>query len=70
MYPASDGPRYLAGGAATAGVAFLCAALALVTRLVLQRANKGLAEREAAAESEGTAADGSEILAPGFRYIL
>ncbi|KAI1364811.1 allantoate permease [Xylaria arbuscula] len=70
MYPASDGPRYLAGGAATAGVAFLVAILALVTRLVLQRANKKLAEREAAAESEGTAADRSEILAPGFRYIL
>ncbi|KAJ8130930.1 hypothetical protein O1611_g2700 [Lasiodiplodia mahajangana] len=63
MYPASDGPRYLPGGAATAGVAFLVAVVALVARLVLKRENKKLAEREAS-EPEAGAVDG------GFRYIL
>ncbi|KAI1124160.1 allantoate permease [Nemania abortiva] len=60
MYPASDGPRYLAGGAATAGVALLVAVLALTVRLVLRKENKRLAEREAS-EPETEA---------GFRYIL
>ncbi|KAI1349363.1 allantoate permease [Xylaria sp. FL0043] len=69
MYPASDGPRYLPGGAATAGVALLVATLALITRLVLQRKNKKLAEREAF-EAEGTAAHTSEAVPTGFRYIL
>ncbi|KAI1424824.1 allantoate permease [Xylaria sp. FL1777] len=69
MYPASDGPRYLPGGAATAGVALLVAVLALVTRLALQRDNKRLAEREVS-ESEGTVVDNSEVVGTGFRYIL
>ncbi|KAI0441063.1 allantoate permease [Xylaria telfairii] len=69
MYPSSDGPRYLPGGAATAGVAFLVAALALLTRFVLQKENKRLAEREVS-EFEGTAVDSPEVAAPGFRYIL
>ncbi|KAI0450384.1 allantoate permease [Xylaria acuta] len=69
MYPSSDGPGYLPGGAATAGVAFLVAVLALVTRFVLQKENKRLAEREAS-ELEGTAADNPELITPGFRYIL
>ncbi|KAI0099300.1 allantoate permease [Nemania sp. FL0031] len=63
MYPASDGPRYLPGGAATAGVAFIVAMLALIARLVLKRENKRLAEREVA-ESEARAVGTS------FRYIL
>ncbi|KAI1736409.1 allantoate permease [Xylaria scruposa] len=69
MYPSSDGPRYLPGGAATAGVAFLVAVLALLARFVLQKENKRLAEREAS-ELDGTAVDNSEVAAPGFRYIL
>ncbi|GAP88653.1 putative allantoate permease [Rosellinia necatrix] len=66
MYPASDGPRYLPGGAATAGVSLLVGALALVARMVLQRENKRLAEREAS----GTADDNAEVVGVGFRYIL
>jgi hypothetical protein len=69
MYPASDGPRYLPGGAATAVVAFLVAVLALVARLVLKRENKKLAEREAFV-SDGRAVDNPEAMAIGFRYIL
>ncbi|KAI0907223.1 allantoate permease [Ustulina deusta] len=68
-YLYADGPRYIAGGAATAGVAFLVAVLALVTRLVLQRDNKRLAQREVS-ESEDTAANNPEAVATGFRYIL
>ncbi|KAI1084549.1 putative MFS transporter [Whalleya microplaca] len=73
MYPSSDGPRYLAGGAATAGVSVLVAALAIVARLVLQRQNKKLAEREVF-ESDGQVvnlhAEDREAGAVGFRYIL
>ncbi|KAI3323979.1 allantoate permease [Xylariaceae sp. AK1471] len=69
MYPASDGPRYLPGGAATAVVAFLVAVLALVARFVLKRENKKLAEREVF-ESDGRAVDNGEAVVVGFRYIL
>ncbi|KAI8634501.1 allantoate permease [Xylariaceae sp. FL1651] len=71
MYPASDGPRYLPGGVATAVVALLVAILALVTRLVLQRQNKKLMEREVF-ESEGRVVNlhDQEARAVGFRYIL
>ncbi|KAI1305520.1 allantoate permease [Xylaria venustula] len=69
MYPSSDGPRYLPGGAATAGVALLVAITALITRLVLQKDNKKLAERELSA-AESTAANGPEVAITGFRYIL
>lgn len=69
MYPSSDGPRYLPGGAATAGIALLVAFLALVARIVLQRENKRLAEREAS-EPEGTARYNPGEVAVGFRYIL
>lgn len=69
MYPSSDGPRYLPGGAATAGVALLVAVLALVARIVLQRENKRLAERDAS-EPEATIRDNPDTAAPGFRYIL
>ncbi|KAI1812730.1 allantoate permease [Poronia punctata] len=69
MYPASDGPRYLPGGAATAGVALLVAVIALATRLVLQKENKKLAEREEF-ENASTGTAGAENLGVGFRYIL
>ncbi|CAJ2512037.1 Uu.00g076620.m01.CDS01 [Anthostomella pinea] len=61
MYPATDGPGYVAGGSATAVVASLVAVLALVIRFVLQRENRKMAEREA------FEADGRGV---GFRYIL
>ncbi|KAI0856888.1 allantoate permease [Xylaria cubensis] len=69
MYPSSDGPRYLPGGAATAGVALLVAVLALLARFVLQKENKRLAELEVS-EVDGTAVDNPDVAAPGFRYIL
>ncbi|KAI1337340.1 allantoate permease [Xylariaceae sp. FL0016] len=73
MYPASDGPRYLGGGSATACIAFVVALMALVIRLVLKRQNKKLEEREVF-ESDGRVvnmhADSQEAGAVGFRYIL
>ncbi|KAI0198828.1 allantoate permease [Astrocystis sublimbata] len=69
MFPESDGPGYLPGGAATAGVAFLVAVLALVTRFVLQKENKRLEEQETS-ELQGTEVENREAVAPGFRYIL
>ncbi|KAI1492439.1 MFS transporter [Biscogniauxia mediterranea] len=73
MYPSSDGPRYLAGGSATAVIAFVVALLAIVVRLVLQRKNKKLEEAEDI-ESDGRVAnlheDDGETGAVGFRYIL
>ncbi|KAI0401508.1 allantoate permease [Xylaria palmicola] len=69
MYPASDGPRYLPGGAATAAVALLVAVIALVARLVLQRENKKLDALETS-EPEGRGGNNPDAAAPGFRYIL
>ncbi|KAI0479472.1 allantoate permease [Xylariaceae sp. FL0804] len=73
MYPSSDGPRYLAGGCATAAVGLLVAVLALVVRLVLQRRNRWLDESEVQ-EADGHVvnlhADDREAGGLGFRYIL
>ncbi|KAI1825787.1 allantoate permease [Xylaria intraflava] len=68
MYPASDGPRYLGGGAATAAVALLVAILAGVVRLILQRENRKLEERDTT-ESDDAARRPGEV-PHGFRYIL
>jgi len=72
MYPSSQGPRYIPGGSATAGVAVFVAIMALVIRFVLKRSNRQLAEREAV-DLDGTARrtsiDGN-VRAVGFRYIL
>ncbi|KAI0121387.1 major facilitator superfamily domain-containing protein [Xylariales sp. AK1849] len=73
MYPSSDGPRYLAGGIATAAVALAVAILAIVVRLVLQKENRKLVARESH-ESEGNveggASGGLDARALGFRYVL
>ncbi|KAI4866527.1 putative MFS transporter [Hypoxylon rubiginosum] len=77
MYPSSEGPRYLAGGAATAADCLLVAVLAVAARLVLQRQNKKLAAREAFESSDGHSPeppvggrDATAAAASGFRYIL
>lgn len=73
MYPSTDGPRYIPGGASTAAVAVLVAILALVIRFVLNRQNKELAKKEFV-DSEGGVvnmhADRPDARAVGFRYIL
>ncbi|KAI1840158.1 hypothetical protein JX265_009371 [Neoarthrinium moseri] len=72
MYPASDGPRYLAGGCATAAVALIVAIMALIVRLVLQRDNRKLAARETL-DAEGNVVGptgGLDERAVGFRYVL
>lgn len=72
MYPSSDGPRYVPGGSATAGVAVFVAIMALVIRFVLKRSNRKLAEREIA-DMDATARRASinaDVRAVGFRYIL
>ncbi|KAI2784178.1 MFS general substrate transporter [Daldinia loculata] len=72
MYPSVDGPRYLAGGSATAADALLVAVLAIVARLVLQRQNRKLAIREASESDELQAQSANPITTTpvGFRYIL
>ncbi|KAI5860343.1 putative MFS transporter [Durotheca rogersii] len=83
MYPASDGPRYLAGGSSTAAVALLTALLALAVRLVLRQQNRALAAREGAGDAPAHEAapgeqarrpratvGGALAAPPGFRYIL
>ncbi|KAJ2980790.1 hypothetical protein NUW58_g6853 [Xylaria curta] len=69
MYPSSDGPRYLPGGAATAGVAFLVVVITFIARLVLQKENEKLAEREASG-ADGSTDENPDAVGVGFRYIL
>ncbi|EME78868.1 uncharacterized protein MYCFIDRAFT_205194 [Pseudocercospora fijiensis CIRAD86] len=67
MYPLSDRPRYLPGGAATAVICLLVAALAFVLRIVHIRENKKLE----VAENEGIseAVPEEERRGRGFRYV-
>ncbi|EAU37778.1 conserved hypothetical protein [Aspergillus terreus NIH2624] len=65
MWPSSSGPRYIPGGSATAGVAFVVAVLAFVIRVVHARLNKRLEEDEQQAGEE------DDMDRPNrFRYIL
>ena len=64
MYPKTDGPQYVPGGAANAGVCFLLVVLAFVMRLVHVRENRKLEAKE-----RGEIRDGTERV-EGFRYIL
>lgn len=77
MYPKSEGPQYVPGGAATAAVCVLCAVTALVIRVVLKRENRILAKMEemvdGAAEQREAGAGVAQTrlgVTPGFRYIL
>ncbi|KAI0397149.1 allantoate permease [Xylariaceae sp. FL0594] len=70
MYPASDGPRYLPGGTATASVALLVVVLALVARLVLKAENIKLAEREQFENSRSNSGGDPDRVGVGFRYVL
>ncbi|PWY82363.1 MFS transporter [Aspergillus eucalypticola CBS 122712] len=68
MWPSSSGPRYIAGGSATAGIALLVAIIAFVIRAVHLRMNKAL---DAAEQDRGGAeVDNLEARNAGFRYIL
>lgn len=68
MYPSTDGPRYLAGGAAVAGTCLIMAILAYWLRVVHISENKKLQ----ALEDE--MADGLHVLGDrsiiGFRYVI
>lgn len=73
MYPSQDGPRYLAGGSATAVVAFVVAVMALGIRLNLAGENRRLEERERSLVERGDVRpDGgkNDERAVGFRYVL
>lgn len=71
MYPSSSGPRYVPGGAATAGTALLVTVLAFVIRLILARDNRKMEQRELRdAEEVAAHAGEGETRAVGFRYIL
>ncbi|OOF98987.1 hypothetical protein ASPCADRAFT_394317 [Aspergillus carbonarius ITEM 5010] len=69
MWPSSSGPRYIAGGSATAGIALLVAILAFVIRVVHARMNKKL---DLAQEDRQDVVDSDNLEArnAGFRYIL
>ncbi|GAB1205191.1 hypothetical protein APSETT445_003861 [Aspergillus pseudonomiae] len=67
MWPSSAGPRYIAGGSATAGIALLVAILAFVIRMVHARMNRRL---DMAQESDQGEAGGLGGNHTGIRYIL
>ncbi|CEJ91917.1 hypothetical protein VHEMI07600 [[Torrubiella] hemipterigena] len=64
MYPAHDGPRYIAGGSANASVCVLTALLAILLMFIHRWENKKL-ER---GEREGSEND-AQVGPVGFRYI-
>lgn len=66
MYPASDSPRYIAGGTANTIICLLVAAIALVLRFVHIRENKKL---EVAEEDSGSVDESDDRRAAGFRYV-
>ncbi|XRM43113.1 hypothetical protein ABZX51_006317 [Aspergillus tubingensis] len=68
MWPSSSGPRYIAGGSATAGIALLVAIIAFVIRAVHLRMNKALDAAEQ--DRGGHEVDNLEARNAGFRYIL
>ncbi|KAK8134912.1 MFS general substrate transporter [Apiospora sp. TS-2023a] len=72
MYPASQGPRYLPGGAGTAAVALVVALLAMAVRVVLSRENRKLEARETIDSEGNVTIAGGDIneRAVGFRYVL
>ncbi|KAE8163420.1 major facilitator superfamily domain-containing protein [Aspergillus tamarii] len=67
MWPSSSGPRYIAGGSATAGIAFLVAILAFVIRMVHSRMNKRLDMAQHSSQVEDGGLEGRHT---GIRYIL
>ncbi|EKD20894.1 uncharacterized protein L3040_005834 [Drepanopeziza brunnea f. sp. 'multigermtubi'] len=69
MYPKSDGPRYLAGGAAVAGVCLLVAVFALVLRVVHVKENQKLEKLENEAEV-GDLGELRPRRGLGFRYVI
>ncbi|KAL7275358.1 hypothetical protein RUND412_001694 [Rhizina undulata] len=70
MYPSSDGPRYIPGGSATAGVCLLCAIMAVIIRSCLKRENEELERAEQEAEEQGLAGEEVNGNGRGFRFIL
>ncbi|KAK7205268.1 major facilitator superfamily domain-containing protein [Myxozyma melibiosi] len=67
-YMYTDGPRYVAGGAAVAGVCVVVAVTALCIRVILRRQNSQLEKSEN--EKIASGIDPLTINAYGFRYIL
>lgn len=67
-YMYTDGPRYVAGGAAVAAVCLLVAVTAFCIRIMLKRQNIQLDKSEQEQIANGTAP--SSIPGYGFRYIL
>lgn len=69
MWPSSSGPRYIAGGSATAAIALLVSLLALAIRIVHVEMNKQLEEAESSQDIPVGAND-AQTQASEFRYIL
>lgn len=66
MYPASDGPRYIPGGTATAVICLVVVLMAVILRFVHLKENKKL-ER---IENEIVAFDAAgDRRGQGFRYV-
>ncbi|KAL1685865.1 major facilitator superfamily domain-containing protein [Schizophyllum commune] len=76
LYPASEGPRYVKGGAVMAAVAVACAGMAVVIRVVLARENGRLERMERGEKGERGEEAGLEANVAGvrnvngFRFIL
>ena len=73
MWPKTDGPRYIPGASATAGVGVVVIACTAAIRLWLQKMNKDLAAMEEVDEHGNVVKnlhkDDPEARAFGFRYI-
>ncbi|KAL1746783.1 major facilitator superfamily domain-containing protein [Schizophyllum fasciatum] len=71
LYPASEGPRYVKGGAVMAAIAVACASTALLIRFVLAHENKKLerSERQGGPIGPETNVAGVSHV-NGFRFLL
>lgn len=71
LYPSSEGPRYVKGGAVMAGIALACAVMALLIRFVLSHENKKLQKIEELGNATNVEANTAGVShVNGFRFIL
>lgn len=69
LYPATEGPRYVKGGAVMAGISFLCAVMALVIRYIMKYENRKLEKSELEDRGKDVETNAGVREVNGFRYI-